>query len=100
MAHSQIDLDALTPEEQLELLDRLWERVGRNPDLLTPSQVQEVDARSDELDRDLAGGRPGGIPWDEVLRRMKAFLNLPTARTHSSLELRSTTCTMPARSRC
>jgi putative addiction module component (TIGR02574 family) len=74
MAHPEIDLDALSPEEQLELLDRLWERVGRNPDVLplTPPQVQEVDARSDELDRDLAAGRPGGIPWDEVLRRIKS----------------------------
>ena len=74
MAHPDIDLDSLSPEEQLELLDRLWERVGRNPDLLplTPAQVQEVDARSVELDRDLAAGKPGGIPWDEVLRRIKS----------------------------
>ncbi len=74
MAHPEIDLDALSPEEQLELLDRLWERVGRSPDLLplTPPQVHEVDTRSDELDRDLAAGRPGGIPWDEVLRRIKS----------------------------
>jgi len=74
MAHPEIDLDALSPEEQLELLDRLWERVGRNPELLplTAPQVHEVDARSDELDRDLAAGRPGGIPWDEVLRRIKS----------------------------
>ena len=34
MAHSDIDLDTLSPQEQLELLDRLWERLGRNPDLL------------------------------------------------------------------
>jgi putative addiction module component (TIGR02574 family) len=74
MADSEIDLDALTPDEQLELLDRLWERVGRNPaDFpLTEPQLSEIDARSDELDRDLAAGRPGGIPWDEVLRQIKA----------------------------
>jgi putative addiction module component (TIGR02574 family) len=74
MADSEIDLDALTAEEQLELLDRLWERVGRNPDVfpLTEPQLREIDARSDELDRDLAAGRPGGIPWDEVLRQIKS----------------------------
>jgi len=74
MAHSEIDLDALSPDEQLELLDRLWERVGRDPDLfpLTEPQLREVDARSDELDRDLAAGRPGGVPWDEVLRRIRS----------------------------
>ena len=74
MAHPDIDLDALSPEEQLELLDRLWDRLGRNPDLfpLTDEQRRELDARSDELDRDLAAGLPGGIPWDEVLRRLKS----------------------------
>jgi putative addiction module component (TIGR02574 family) len=74
MAHSDIDLDTLSPEEQLELLDRLWERLGRNPGLLplTEPQLREIDARSDELDRDLAEGRPGGIPWDEVLRQIKS----------------------------
>ena len=74
MAYPEIDLDDLSPEEQLELLDRRWERLGRNPDLfpLTEQQLREVDSRSDELDRDLEAGRPGGIPWDEVLRRIKS----------------------------
>ena len=74
MPDSDIDLDALTPEEQLELLDWLWERVGRNPDVfpLTEPQLREIDARSDELDRDLAAGRPGGIPWDEVLKQIRS----------------------------
>lgn len=74
MAHPVIDLDALSPEEQLDLLDRLWERLGRNPDMfpLTELQRHEIDARSEELDRALAAGEPGGIPWDEVLRRIKA----------------------------
>ena len=74
MPHSDIDLDALSPEEQLELLDRLWERLGRSPDVfpLTEPQLREIDARSEELDRDLAAGRAGGIPWDEVLRRIKS----------------------------
>jgi putative addiction module component (TIGR02574 family) len=74
MAHSDINLDALSPEEQLELLDRLWERLGRSPELfpMTEPQLREIDARSDELDRDLAEGESGGIPWDEVLRRIRS----------------------------
>jgi hypothetical protein len=49
MAHREIDPDALSPEEQLELLDRLWERLGRSPDLfpLTEPQRREIDARSE-----------------------------------------------------
>lgn len=74
MVRHGIDLDALSPQEQLDLLDQLWERVGRNPDLfpLTDEQRRELDARSEELDRDLAAGRPAGIPWEEVLTRIKS----------------------------
>lgn len=59
MAQPDIDLEALSPEEQLQLLDRLWERIGRSPDLfpLTEPELREIDARSDELDRDLKAGR-------------------------------------------
>jgi putative addiction module component (TIGR02574 family) len=71
MVRHGIDLDALSPQEQLDLLDQ---RVGRNPDLfpLTDEQRRELDARSEELDRDLAAGRPAGIPWEEVLTRIKS----------------------------
>jgi putative addiction module component (TIGR02574 family) len=74
MAHHGIDLEALSLQDQLDLLDQLWERLGRNPDLftLTDEQRRELDARSDELDRDLSAGRPAGIPWEEVLTRIKS----------------------------
>jgi putative addiction module component (TIGR02574 family) len=74
MARHGIDLEALSPQEQLDLLDRLWERLGRNPDLfpLTDQQRRELDARSDQLDRDLSAGRPAGIPWEEVLTRIES----------------------------
>ena len=74
MVRHGIDLDALSPQEQLDLLDQLWERLGRNPDAfpLTDEQRRELDARSDELDHDLAAGRPAGIPWSEVLARIKS----------------------------
>jgi len=44
---------------------------GRELSPLTDEQRRELDTRSDELDRDLAAGRPAGIPWEEVLRRIK-----------------------------
>lgn len=74
MAYHGIDLEALSLQEQLDLLDQLWERLGRSPALfpLTDEQRHELDARSDELDRDLSAGRPAGIPWEEVLTRIKS----------------------------
>ena len=47
MAHAEIDLDALSPEGQLELLDRLWDRVGRSPDLFA-GETQGCGALVDE----------------------------------------------------
>ena len=74
MADHGIDLEALSVQEQLDLLDQLWERLGCSPGLfpLTDEQRDELDARSDELDRDLSAGRPAGIPWEEVLTRIKS----------------------------
>ncbi len=71
MAHATVDIDSLTPDEQLDLIERLWERLSRNPAglPLTAEQRAELDARSAELDEDLAAGRPVGIPWEDVLRR-------------------------------
>ena len=65
MPRREIDLDALSPEEQLELLDRLVGATsGRSPDLfpLTEPQRREIDARSEELDRALAAGEPCRYP--------------------------------------
>lgn len=68
-----IDLDSLTPEEQLDLVEQLWDRLSRRPETLplTEDLQRELEARSAELDEDLAAGRPPGIPWQEVLRRTR-----------------------------
>lgn len=73
MSIPAIDLDSLSPDEQLDLVEQLWDRLSRRPEALPLSEElrQELDARSAELDRDLAEGKPAGIPWQEVLRRIR-----------------------------
>ena len=68
-----VDLDALTAAEQLDLLERIWERLSRDPANLplTPEQVRELDDRDAELEADIRAGRPLGEPWAEVRKRFK-----------------------------
>jgi putative addiction module component (TIGR02574 family) len=60
----------LSPEERLRLLERLWESLSQTPEAipLTSAQREELDRRLDELDRD----GPVGIPWEEVLGRIRS----------------------------
>ena len=62
------NLDSLSVDERLTLIDELWNSLRSNPDAvpLTDAQRSELDRRLDVLDRD--GG--GGIPWSEVLRNI------------------------------
>jgi len=64
-----IDIASLSPEERLQLLDALWESLSATPEAipLTNAQREELDRRLDELDRE----GPTGIPWDDVLRRIR-----------------------------
>jgi len=64
-----IDVASLSREERLQLLDELWESLSRTPEAipLTEPQREELDRRLDALDRE----GPGGIPWEEVLRRLR-----------------------------
>jgi len=73
MAQRVVDVEQLTPEQQLELIGELWDRLAKTPEdvPLTQAQRDEIDRRSDELDQDIQAGRPLGIPWDEVFRQMR-----------------------------
>ena len=73
MTQPTVDLDALTAAEQLDLLERIWERLSRNPASLplTPEHARELDDRDDELEADIRAGRPLGEPWSEVRKRFK-----------------------------
>lgn len=64
-----IDIANLSAEERLRLLEELWESLSATPEAvpLTNAQREELDRRLDELDRD----GPVGIPWEDVLRRIR-----------------------------
>jgi putative addiction module component (TIGR02574 family) len=66
---STIDITRLTPDERLRLLEQLWDSLSATPDALplTSAQRAELDRRLDELEQE----GPAGIPWDEVMRRIR-----------------------------
>jgi putative addiction module component (TIGR02574 family) len=63
-----IDIATLSAEERLRLLEQLWDSLSTTPNAvpLTKPQREELDRRLDDLDRE----GPGGIPWEEVQRRL------------------------------
>lgn len=64
-----IDITKLNPEDRLRLLDEIWDSLCATPEAIpiTDAQRDELDRRLDELDRE----GPVGIPWDEVLHRIR-----------------------------
>ena len=56
MAQRMVDVERLTPDEQLDLI----------------GQREEIDRRSNELDEDVRAGRPLGIPWEDVFRQLRS----------------------------
>ena len=70
MQRMGIDIATLSPEERLKLLEQLWDSLSSSPDAvpMTKPQREELDRRLDELDRE----GPGGIPWEEVQRRISS----------------------------
>ena len=71
MSMLAIDVEQLTPEERLQLLERLWDSLTDEDVPLTQAQREELDRRLDELDRD----GPCGIPWEEVLIRLESRMS-------------------------
>jgi putative addiction module component (TIGR02574 family) len=70
MGKRGVDIASLTPEERLHLLEQLWESLAAKPEALplTDAQRAELDRRLDELEAE----GPVGIPWDEVLSRIRS----------------------------
>lgn len=71
MGLPELDLDSLSVDERLRLLEQVWESLSRSgrgvP--LTHEQQAELDQRLDELD---AEDEPKGIPWEDVVRRIRS----------------------------
>lgn len=70
MSKRTVDIAALTPEERLGLLEQLWDSLAEHPEAvpLTDAQRAELDRRLDDLEHE----GPVGIPWDEVLSRIRS----------------------------
>ena len=73
MGHPAINLDDFSPEEQLDLLEQIWDRLSQDPANVPLSEAQrrELDRRLDDLDADIQAGRTLGEPWAEVRKRLK-----------------------------
>jgi len=69
MSSPAIDIQKMTPEERLRLIEDLWESFRAKPaDLpLLPAHRAELDQRLDEID----GGNSETIPWEDVKRRLR-----------------------------
>ena len=69
MSKRTVDIAALTPEERLSLLEQLWDSLTATPEVipLTEAQRDELDRRLDDLEVD----GPVGIPWEDVLSRIR-----------------------------
>lgn len=74
MGKPRIEVDALSQDDRLDLLEQVWESLSRAPSGLpvTPQQMDELDRRSRELDEDRARDFSLGVPWDEVLRQLRS----------------------------
>ena len=74
MTRPMVNLDDLSPAEQLDLIGEIWDRLSQHPAgiPLTDAQRSELDRRLDALDDDVRAGRPPGRPWSEVRERLKS----------------------------
>lgn len=74
MSEPPVRIEAMSSQERLELLERLWDSLSRTPVSipLTEPQRVELDRRHDALDEDVSQGRILGVPWDEVLTQTRA----------------------------
>ena len=70
MSKPALNIDDLTPEERLRLIEELWDSLNEIPGTvpLTNAQREELDRRLDDLER----SAPEGIPWDQVLQQIRS----------------------------
>jgi putative addiction module component (TIGR02574 family) len=64
MGHPAVNLDDLTPEEQLQLLEDLWDCLSERPANvpLSDEQRAELDRCLDALEEDIRAGRQVAVP--------------------------------------
>lgn len=65
MAKLEININKLSPEERLDLIEELWDSLSKDA-----AGIPLTEAQADELDRRLAEMEEDdslGIPWETVL---------------------------------
>ena len=69
MARPNIDISELSPEERLDLIEKLWDSLSGRPETLalTDAQREELDRRIDEMERDETLGEP----WPEARKSIR-----------------------------
>ncbi len=66
MSKPAVDIDLLTRDQRLELIEQLWDSLRDEDLMLTDAQREELDRRLDRLDRE----GPVGIAWGQVRAEM------------------------------
>ena len=63
MSKPALNINSLSSEERLRLIEELWESLSESPEAipLTDAQREELDRRLDDLER----SGPEGIPWED-----------------------------------
>ncbi len=67
MALPKLDLDALTPEERLKLIEQLWDSLDSDHVGLTKAQQVELERRLDDMDQN----PEDVVSWPEAQRRIR-----------------------------
>ena len=69
MAVSNVNIEELTRDERLDLIEALWDSLeaSSNQLPLTDEQRKELDLRIEEMDRDDSLG----IPWADVVGQIR-----------------------------
>jgi len=70
MSKPALNINDLSPEERLRLIEELWDSLNEKPGNvpLTNPQREELDRRLDDLER----SGPEGIPWEQVLQQIRS----------------------------
>jgi putative addiction module component (TIGR02574 family) len=63
-----VDIQSLTAEQRLALIGDIWDSLTLDDLPLSDAQRDELDRRLDESTDDPAAG----IPWEDVLKRIRA----------------------------
>jgi putative addiction module component (TIGR02574 family) len=70
MTDPYIDIEKLDADQRLQLIERLWDSLEDSALALplTAAQKRELDSRLDRID----AGDDAGIPWEEIISKIKS----------------------------